>query len=74
MQASGINPINEVKTYYLTPEELEAYRAMPKQTGKNLDGYAENNVNMALNSWKKRQNTVKSYQRPVIDWRWPQNR
>ncbi|MDN4525343.1 hypothetical protein [Fictibacillus fluitans] len=66
---------SEVKTYFLSPEELEKYRATPKQKGPNIvDPGFTNNVNMALNSWKRRQNTVKSDHHRPREWRWPQNR
>jgi hypothetical protein len=50
-----------MKTYYLSKEELEQYRKMPKQTGPNIPinvGFT-NNVHIVLQSWIKRQGLKK---------------
>jgi hypothetical protein len=65
-----------VKTYYLSEEELEKYRKMPKQTGPNIPrevGFT-NNVGTVLQSWMKRQGIRKRGPQRAADWRWPQNR
>jgi hypothetical protein len=65
-----------MKTYYLSEEELEKYRNMPKQTEANIPTSvtSSNNVNIALQSWMKRQGIRKRGPQRSADWRWPQNR
>jgi hypothetical protein len=65
-----------LKTYYLSDEELEKYRNMPKQTEQNIPTSvtSSNNVNIALQSWMKRQGIRKRGPQRAADWRWPQNR
>lgn len=65
-----------MKTYYLSEEELEKYRSMPKQTEANIPTSvtSSNNVNIALQSWMKRQGIKSTSTKAPVDWRWPQNR
>ncbi|WP_026678198.1 hypothetical protein [Fictibacillus gelatini] len=63
--------MNEVKVYYLSPDELEHYRSLPPQKGLNLEGANfMNSVDTALQSWAKRQKIIRGPQRKV-DWTWP---
>jgi hypothetical protein len=65
-----------MKTYYLSEEELEKYRNMPKQKGPNIPrevGFT-NNVGTVLQSWMKRQGIKRTSSKAPVDWRWPQNR
>jgi hypothetical protein len=65
-----------MKTYYLSKEELEKYRNMPKQNGPNIPREVSftNNVGTVLQSWMKRQGIKSTSSKAPVDWRWPQNR
>jgi hypothetical protein len=65
-----------MKTYYLSEEELEKYRNMPKQSGPNIPievGFT-NNVGTVLQCWMKRQGIYRTGSNRPVDWRWAQNR
>jgi hypothetical protein len=68
--------MSRVITYQLSEEELEHYRSQPKQNSSNIPGDVlyTNNVNIALQSWMKRQGVRKRGPQRAIEWRWPQNR
>jgi hypothetical protein len=68
--------MSSLKTYYLSEEELARYRNIRKQTEPNIPTSVTsvNNVNIALQSWMKRQRVIKRGSQRTSDWRWPQNR